>query len=81
MGYFQRRIKNNITDKQKLIHTYITIIQDYNKGLKLSYNEIVRLVKSNFNYTITLKDVELYFEPNINEERLDLQLQMNNLGL
>ncbi len=81
MGYLERRIKNNITDKQKLIHTYITIVQDHNKSLKLSYNEIARMVKEDFNYDVTIDEVRLYFEPTIAEEELDMQLQMGNLGL
>lgn len=81
MQYLEKRIKSTITDKQKLLHVYISIIQDYNKNLILSYNEYVRVIKRDFNYTATVEEVRLYFEPTIEEDIIDLQLQMNNLGI
>ena len=82
MGYLTRvKLKDNITDKQKLIHTYIMVLTDHSRSNKLSYNEIIRQIKLNFNYDVTREDVEQYFEPNGSEYELDKQLQINNLGL
>jgi len=68
-------------DKQKLLSVYISIIQDMNKSVILSYNELVKQLKLNFNYNCTLEEVRLYFEPTIFEEELDLKIQANVLGL
>lgn len=76
-----RKIKNNITDKQKLIHTYITIIIDHNRGITLTYYEIKNLIKLNFNFEVTIDDIKLYFEPNACESSMDKQLQYKNLGI
>jgi hypothetical protein len=69
------------TDKQKLLEIYVPIIQDYSEDIKLSYNEIIRQLKVNFNFDATIDDIYLYFEPTIFEETEDLELTIKNNGL
>lgn len=68
-------------DKQKLLNIYIPIIQDMNKSIVLSYNELIKQLKLNFNLDCSLEDIRLYFEPNIFEEELDLKTQAKILSL
>lgn len=72
---------NKKTTKQQLLHTYISIIKDHNKGFSLSYNAYIKYLKEYFNFNVTHKDLELYFQPNIDEDNLDLKLQLLNLGV
>ncbi len=72
---------NNKSDIQKILNIYIPIIRDYTKNMVLSYNEIQRQLKIEFNIVVTLEDVLLYFETTINEEKEDLKQQVKNLGV
>lgn len=72
-------IIDNKKDIQKLIHVYLKSLNlNYNK---YSYKDIVKLLKDNFNFTVTEKDIMLYFEPTIEEEMADIMLQIKNLNL
>lgn len=69
---------NHPSDTQKLIHTYLSIL-----GLT-SVSDLEYLKEqllSKFNFQVDIKDLKLYFEPNLQEEITDLQLQMKNLNL
>jgi hypothetical protein len=65
-------------DKQKFIYLYLNILKIKSNN-KLSNEEIVELLDVNFNYKVTIDDIKLFFEPTIDEESLDLQLQMKHL--
>jgi len=52
-----------------------------NKQMVLSYNELIKELKLNFNLICSLDDIRLYFEPTIFEEELDLKAQANILSL
>lgn len=71
-------IVNSISDRQKMIHIYLKILNISNNNL-FSNVEIVSLLKSNFDYDVSVKDVQLYFEPTFIEEEIDLRLQMKHL--
>lgn len=68
-------------DKQKLLNVYIPIIEDMHKPVILSYNELVKQLKLNFNLDCDLNEVRLHFEKTIFEEELDLKIQAKNLNL
>ncbi len=70
-------IKNKL-DKQKFIYLYLNILKIKNNN-KLSNEEIVELLDVNFNYKVTIDDIKLFFEPTVEEDSLDLQLQMKHL--
>jgi hypothetical protein len=69
---------NSISDRQKMIHIYLKILNISNNNL-FSNVEIVSLLKSKFDYDVSIKDVQLYFEPTLFEEEIDLRLQMKHL--
>lgn len=81
MNFTTKKKQLKETTKQSLIHTYVKIIKDMHKSIDLSYNEYVKQIKLNFNYDVTLEDIRLYFEPNVQEDVLDLRLQLSNLGI
>jgi hypothetical protein len=72
---------NNKSDIQKTLTLYISIIQDLHKNIKLSYNEIQKQLIINFNYKASIEDIILYYEANLREEIIDIQLLTNNLGI
>jgi hypothetical protein len=69
---------NSISDRQKMIHIYLKILNISNNNL-FSNVEIVSLLKSKFDYDVLEKDVQLYFEPTVFEDEIDLRLQMKHL--
>lgn len=69
---------NSISDRQKMIHIYLKILNISNNNL-FSNVEIVSLLKSKFDYDVSIKDVQLYFEPTVFEDEIDLRLQMKHL--
>jgi hypothetical protein len=69
---------NSISDRQKMIHIYLKILNISNNNL-FSNVEIVSLLKSKFDYDVSIKDVQLYFEPTLFEDEIDLRLQMKHL--
>jgi hypothetical protein len=69
---------NSISDRQKMIHIYLKILNISNNNL-FSNVEIVSLLKSKFDYDVLVKDVQLYFEPTVFEDEIDLRLQMKHL--
>ncbi len=73
-------IIDNKEDNQKLIHLYLEIlgIKDYSK---YTYQELVDIFDHHFGTKFTIKDIRLYFEPNMEEEIEDLMLQLKNLNL
>lgn len=70
-----------INDNQKLLSVYIPIILDLYKNIELSYNEIKKHLLIEFNHDVKLEDIILYFEPNLYEDQIDIQQQINNLGI
>ncbi len=74
------KIINDKTDKQKLLKIYVPIIEDHFKNIQLSYNEIGKHLRLMFNTDATIEDIQLYFEPTIEEDILDLELLTKNLG-
>ena len=75
----QQIIINNVSDIQKLIHIFLQELGDNYVGY--SADELVRLLDSNFGLKVSRKDIQLYFEPNIQEEQTDLEQQLKNLNL
>ena len=69
---------NSISDRQKMMHIYLKILNISNNNL-FSNVEIVSLLKSKFDYDVLEKDVQLYFEPTVFEDEIDLRLQMKHL--
>jgi hypothetical protein len=69
---------NSISDRQKMIHIYLKILNISNNNL-FSNVEIVSLLKSKFDYDVSIKDVQLYFEPTLFEDEIDLRWQMKHL--
>lgn len=72
-------IVNNISDNQKLIHIFLDTLGI--KDNKMSHKEIVKLLYDKYAFVVSERDIELYFEPNIEEDKEDLTLQLKNLNL
>lgn len=80
MEDFRRNIIiNNISDNQKLIHIFLDGLGI--KDNRISNKEIVKILYEQYKFTVTEKDIQLYFEPNIKEDVEDLTLQLKNLNL
>ena len=72
---------NNENDTQKLLNIYIPVIQNYYNNMVLSYNDILNHLKEEFNLIVTLTDIHIYFDNNIEENELDIQLLTKNLNI
>jgi hypothetical protein len=72
---------NNQDDTQKLLSVYIPIIQDYYKNISLSYIEILKHLRLEFNLKVNITDIHIYFDNNIEENQQDLQILTTNLGI
>lgn len=49
--------------------------------LSNNYEETINILENMFNITVTLKQLEEYYSPNISEFEEDLRLQYSHLGL
>ena len=76
----EKTIKNH-SDIQKKLYVYIPMIIDLHENIVLSYKEIQKELLNNFNCSVSLDDINLYFEPNLTEETLNTELLTNNLGI
>lgn len=70
---------DNKSDIQKLIHIYVTILES--QYGKLKYEELVNRLKLEFGLTVRLSDIQLYYEPNQEEQMQDTDQLINNLGI
>ena len=70
-------IVSNTSNIQKLLHIYLTELGIVNN--QYSNKELITVIKSKFNFEVTERDIELYYEPNTDEETTDLTLQLKNI--
>lgn len=70
-------IVSNTSNIQKLLHIYLTELGIVNN--QYSHKELITIIKSKFNFEVTERDIELYYEPNTDEETTDLTLQLKNI--
>lgn len=71
-------IIENHSDIQKLLHIYLTTL-----GIKYkqySTSKLILLLKDNFNFEVTERNIDFYYEPNSNEELIDLKLQLTHIN-
>lgn len=68
-------------NKQKVIHSYIKILQNGNSKPDSSYLILQEKLKLYFNLKTTLSELKDYFEPTITEESLDKKLTVKNAGV
>lgn len=71
-------IVDNSSDKQKLLHIYLTMLSVTNE---MPHYHIIPLLKEQFDFIVNERDLQLYFEPNFGEDVDDLKQQLNNLGI
>lgn len=68
---------SNTSTIQKLLHIYLTELGIINN--QYSHKELIAILKNKFNFEVTERDIELYYEPNTDEETTDLTLQLKNI--
>ena len=79
MDYATEQVIDNPYDKQKLIHTYMTILKiDYPRT---TFDTIIETFKVKFDFEVTREELLIYFEPTLEEFTADLELQFKNLNL
>lgn len=73
----QEQVIRNPIDTQKLLHTYLAIL-DMN-STKHSFETIIKTLKEKFDFEVDKDDLFIYFEPTLEEFTTDLELQMKHL--
>jgi hypothetical protein len=72
-------IIKNKNDNQKLIHIFVKLL-DISLS-KYNYTEIVNLLYKETKIKFKIEEIIRYFEPNLQEEITDINLQLKNLNL
>ena len=57
----------------------IDILEDLNDKKKLSYSDLVKNLLENFSIKISVKELQEYFEPTVEELQEDLEIQYRNV--
>lgn len=65
--------------KFRCLNIYLTILQDENP--KLDYKDLKELLLKKFNFKVSYRELDDYFNSTIYEESLDNQLLTKNLGI
>ena len=65
-------------DKFKLIHIYLEIIHTRNPK-KLTYDQLIKILDKEFGLDVTIGELDIYFEPTLSEQSLDINLMNDNL--
>jgi hypothetical protein len=72
--------KGGLTDRQRLLKTFVSIITDGNNRV-FTNKELRDIIEKDFDVKFSTKEIDEYFEPNFEEVKQDLTIQMRNLGV
>lgn len=72
---------NNSDDRKKLLDTYMFIIEKDYKGMNLSCNQVLTILRETFGVDFTFEELIDYTDRILDMDIKDLEQQVSNLGI
>jgi hypothetical protein len=69
----------NASKDSRTLQDYVNIIEDLNRKEKCSYNYLIKNLLENFGLRISLSEIRELYEPNLEELKRDLEIQIKNV--